>query len=91
MKIWSWFFKNEGENLNTMKKPLKLKDCKTCCLESKVMKIYIITWKCFFGNDSQKRQKTCQDLEWFSSMHLNQVKVFKMLDQNNVTFQGFKF
>jgi hypothetical protein len=24
-------------------------------------------------------------------MHLNQVKVFKMLDQNNVTFQGFKF
>jgi hypothetical protein len=38
-----------------------------------------------------KMANKCQDLEWFSSMHLNQVKVFKMLDQNNVTFQGFKF
>jgi hypothetical protein len=24
-------------------------------------------------------------------MHLNHIKIFKMLDQNNVTFQGFKF
>jgi hypothetical protein len=83
--------KNEGENLNIMKKALKLKDCKTCSLVCKVRKIYIITWKFFFGNDSQKWKKTCQDLQWFSSMRLNQVKVFKMLDQNNVTFQGFKF
>jgi hypothetical protein len=73
-----------------MKKALKLKDCKTSCLVCKVRKIYIITWNFFFGNDSQKWQKACQDLEWFSSMHLNKVKVFKMLDQNNVTFQGFK-
>jgi hypothetical protein len=35
--------------------------------------------------------KKCQDLKWFSSMHLNHIKIFKMLDQNNVTFQGFKF